>query len=743
MTMEIKTLVLPVGGMSCASCVSHIEKSLLKLEGVESASANLALGNVNIKFQENRVSEEMIIRRIEEAGYSAGRGSAQTELSAGAKDNNTNLVLILMAAFPVFVTGMFFHAWKTGHYISFFLTAFLMVYPARIFFVKAWKQLLRMTPAMDLLVALSAVSAFLYSSAVLWIPGIITGHLWFETPAMILAFVASGKYLEERARQKSSDAIQKLKALIPLHVTVVRNGKEIQVSVSEIRLNDRVRVKAFEPVPVDGTILNGASHFDESAITGEPVPVFRNPGEKVYAGTQNLETPVVLLNTTLPGNTLLDGIVASVANALSVKAPAQVLADRISGVFVPVVVAMALLAASYWWIAHPEGFTFALQVFITLLIIACPCALGLATPTALAAAMGKAAWNGILAKDGRALENLHKTTLVVFDKTGTLTHGKPEVSDSFRTYPFPGLPPEWIQVFRKMESESHHPLAAVMINYLEMQDDGNADFSGEVDVTVSPGRGVTGLYKGLRFIAGNRQMLIDNSIPVTEEWQSIMDKWIQSQLSMVLFAVENQVVLGLALDDPLREEVPGCIETLKKMGLTPWMLTGDHEATASRMAAQAGIDHYLSGLLPGGKKQQIEALKKQGHSVLMVGDGINDAEALAVADSSVAMGKGASLAMDVADITLVQGHLNDLPAALRLSRFTSRVIRQNLAWAFLYNLICLPVAAGILYPWTGSLLSPMIAGAAMSASSILVVTNSLRIRNRDYAFAYRKNKNDL
>ncbi|MGC8866474.1 MAG: heavy metal translocating P-type ATPase [Bacteroidales bacterium] len=721
-------LTLPVEGMTCASCVATVEKAVKSLEGIEEASANLALGNVSITYDPDKVDPQHLVQKIQEAGYRSSLASeSKTKANESAREGEISLRqlgLIYLLALPVFVFGMFFHPFRPGQYISFVLTSLLLLIPARLLFIRAWNQVKHRAPAMDLLVALSTLTAYLLSAINLFSSSESTGHLWFETPAMLIAFVLTGRYLEGRARRQSTAAVNSLRRLQPETITVIRNGQPISIQAAEVVINDRVLVMPFELVPVDGIILKGETEIDESTITGEPLPIRKKKGDVVLAGTRNLEGMLTVLVTRPQGETLLDGIISSVARSLAAKAPVQQLADRIAGVFVPVVLVLAAVTWASWMIAsgNPvQAFTFA----ITVLIIACPCALGLATPTALVAAAGTAARHGFLFRNGEIMEKAGLTTVAAFDKTGTLTTGEPTIKMHAG---LDTLNSEDASIFMTMEKSSLHPLAHPVAEIIEKQANGRMLAEIQHEIQVIPGRGLSYTSaSGINYRIQSLYTLKEENFQLNQDWASLATPMEEEGYTIIAGIKGTQLLWLMAAGDTLRKEARETVDMLHQRGIRTLLLTGDQPSAAKKMALQAGISEVYAGLLPAQKKNVIEALRTEGEKVLMVGDGINDAEALASADVSMAMARGNSLALDIAGITLIGNHLTSVARAIQLSRFTRSIIRQNLFWAFFYNVLCLPLAAGILQPITGFTLNPMIAGAAMSLSSVMVVTNSLRI----------------
>lgn len=732
--MKPQFITLPVEGMTCASCVVAIEKAIKNLDGVQQVSANLALGNVSITYDEEKVSKTNFIEKIIEAGYHSPIQNTGNQTEKKSKETNElsvrQLLWVYLLALPVAVLGMFFHSYRPGQILSFVLTTLLILFPARVLFIRAWNQIVHRSPAMDLLVALSTLAAFVYSGVILWLTPAGSDHLWFETPAMLVAFVLTGRYLESRARRRSVEAVNNLKELQPEKITVIRNGEQISISTAEVILHDRVLIRPFEIIPVDGTILKGETAIDESTITGEPLPKNKKKGDSVFAGTRNLEGGITVLVTRPAGETLLDGIIRSVARSLAAKAPSQQLADKIAGVFVPVVLFIAVLTLILWIIAS-GNISQALSFAITVLIIACPCALGLATPTALVAAAGTAARHGFLFRDGEVMEKAGQITLAAFDKTGTITTGEPEIK---ATLGLENLSSEEASIFYSMEKTSQHPLADPIARLLEKEKVCILSEEVQHGTRVIPGRGLSYLSPDeLEYRIESFESLSQSAdIQANEKWSLFAKEYASKGFTLIAGLRNQHIVWMMAAGDTLREDAPKAISLLNDLKIRTILLTGDQPHAASSVARAVGIDEVYAALLPAQKKDILQALRSKGQKVLMTGDGINDAEALATADVSIAMARGSTLALDIASITLMGNQLKAIPYAIRLSRFTRTIIRQNLFWAFFYNVVCIPLAAGLLFPFTGFTLSPMLAGAAMSLSSVMVVTNSLRITKLNF-----------
>ncbi|HEY4652064.1 MAG TPA: copper-translocating P-type ATPase, partial [Pontibacter sp.] len=547
----------------------------------------------------------------------------------------------------------------------------------------------------------------------------------FEAVAVIIAFILIGKYLEEGAKNRSSEAIKKLMGLQPKTVRILRDGTELEIKIEEVRVGDRVILLPGDRVPVDGEVVAGTTYLDESMLSGEPLPVQKQPGDMVYAGTINQKGSVQLTAQKTGGETMLAHIIKMVQEAQGSKAPVQKLVDKIAGIFVPVVLGIAVLTLLSWIILGGEAYlTEGFLSMISVLVIACPCALGLATPTAIMVGVGRGAENGILIKDAESLERAHEVNAVILDKTGTITQGKPTVTDV--VWASNVQHPQQLEVyFYSMEAQSEHPIAQAVYTYYK---EAGAQVQQPDYFSSLTGMGIEADFAGKRYYAGNAKLLNQHgiTIPAQLSEQTIN---LQNEAKTVIYFADAENALGVfAVADPIKETAAQGIKAMQEAGLEVYMLTGDNKQTAAAVARQVGITHYKAELMPQDKADFVKELQANGKHVAMVGDGINDAQALATADISIAMGQGTDIAMDVAGITLMRSDLNQVAAAVKLSRATVKTIRQNLFWAFFYNVICIPVAAGVLFPFTGFLLSPMIAGAAMAFSSVSVVGNSLRLR---------------
>lgn len=714
----------PVIGITCAACSMSIESYLGAMQGVEGVRVNLATHSVTINWDPAITNPEGLAKILVSMGYQLITASPDTHPEANPeavrlaelKELRHRMWLALALALPVFILGMFFHPWTPGKWLSAALTTWLLFGPGARFFLVAARQIRYQKVGMDTLVALSTGIAWGYSIVSLF----VGNHVWFESASIIIALVLAGKYTEERASFSSASAIRKLIDLQPQEVTVIRNGEETTIASNLVQPFDRVVVKPGTRIPVDGKVIRGESYVDESMISGESVAVEKKRGDAVKAGTINQLGSLMVLTEKAGEETLLAEIVRVVRQAQNSRAPAQKLADRISAVFVPVVI---LLAASTFliWIAV-GGFEIwqqALTAAISVLIIACPCALGLATPTAITAGIGKAAGAGILVRDAASLEKLASLTVLLVDKTGTLTWGQPAIVG------FKSTDENSLSQFMSLVSASNHPLSVAVAKYLARKEI-PADRS--VVPLELPGQGVVYKSENQKWLSGSRALLESESVAISEPFDQFSRQWSAEGYSLVWFASGDEVRALAAITDPVRENSAATIAQLQQSGVEVVMLTGDQQPQAEAVARRVGINKVFAAILPSGKGALVSEYQKKGDVVAMAGDGINDAEALALADVSVAMGTGTDIAMDVAGLTLVHSDLSDIIAAIKLSKATRKTIRQNLFWAFVYNLICIPIAAGVLYPAFGFLLSPMLAGAAMSLSSVTVVSNSLLLK---------------
>jgi P-type Cu2+ transporter len=716
--------VFAVTGMACASCAVSVETMIASLPGVTNASVNYAGANVYVTYNPEVVSPADFARSVESIGY--GLIIEDDDLSEKLEDIEfkhfrqlkRKLIVAGIFAIPVFILSMFhiIH-FENKNLILLILSLPVILFSGSEFYINAWKQARHGMVNMDTLVALSTGIAFIFSFINTVFPSIFLNsglqpHVYFESATVIIAFILIGKFLEERSKSKASSVIRSLMGLQPKKLTVTRNGTEMEIPLSLVAPNDQVMVRPGDRIPVDGVVETGNSYIDESMISGEPLPVFKSEGANVFAGTLNINGSIILIASKTGRNTLLAGIIAMVQEALSAKPPIQKLADKIASVFVPIVLVLAAITFIIWWIAGPQpSLTFAFLTTISVLIIACPCALGLATPTALMAGIGRSATQGILIRNAENLETACKITAVIFDKTGTLTTGKPTVTKSNWLKNDPILR----QMLYSIEKQSAHPLAYAISSLFENMQMLTPDFFEDI-----PGKGIKANYKGFKCMAGNTTLMAENDITLPDGFND--------DENSVFYACNGEIVAGFSIEDKIRENSLEAVSKLRKEGIEVFMLTGDKYSSAAKMAEKAGITKFFAGVLPAEKNQFVKDLKLQGYKVAMVGDGINDSAAMAEADLGIAMSGGSDIAIDSAGIILMNGDLRSVAQAIRLSKATVRIIRQNFFWAFFYNIIAIPIAAGVLYPFAGFLLSPMIAGAAMAMSSVTVVMNSLRLK---------------
>ena len=735
----IQKQTFPVLGMSCAACAARVDKTLNRQPGVCAASVNYAAATATVEYDASQCSPGALRKAVQDAGYDlvtdTGKDSAQIAEDAHTRryrDLRFRTLCAIALALPVAVIGMFFMDMPYAGWTMWILSTPVVFWLGRGFYINAWKQLKHRSANMDTLVANSTGIAYLFSLFNLFFPEFwlergVTPHVYFEAASVIIAFILLGRTLEERAKGRTSDSIKKLMGLQPRTVTRLNaEGEWEETEIGQVVPGDILTVKPGERIAVDGRVSEGHSYVDESMLSGEPVPVLKQAPDEVYAGTINQKGSFCFRAEKVGADTLLAHIIRMVQDAQGSKAPVQKLVDKIAGIFVPAIMGTALLTFVLWLALSPEnGFTHGLLSAVTVLIIACPCALGLATPTAIMVGIGKGAEQGILIKDAESLETARKIDTIVLDKTGTITEGKPVVTDAVWDTEDKRLQ----AVFYALERCSEHPLASAVVRYAEDLPDIPAHIAIENAESLT-GQGIKGESDGKTFYAGSLRLLTENRIAVPARLQD-RARAFASEAKTVIWFSDAETALGVfAIADRIKPTSRPAIEALQKRGLTVLMLTGDNAATAKAIAAQAGIKEYRAEMLPQHKAETIRQLQAEGRHVAMAGDGINDSSALAQADLSIAMGQGSDLAMDVAKMTLISSDLSKIADAIRLSVFTTRTIRQNLFWAFIYNLIGVPVAAGILYPINGFLLNPMIAGAAMAMSSVSVVTNSLRLRKK-------------
>ncbi|MCB0538941.1 MAG: copper-translocating P-type ATPase [Bacteroidetes bacterium] len=727
------TQTFPVLGMTCASCASSAESIVTHQEGVVSASVNYATGNLTVEFLSNVTNAENLRKAVQGVGYDLlieDESKQQESLEAihekKFKQLKNKTLWAVILSLPVVIIGMFFMDMPYGNEIMWAFSTPVVLWLGRDFFINAWKQAKHRKANMDTLVALSTGIAYLFSVfnmlfADFWHQRGLHAHVYFEAAAVIIAFILLGKLLEEKAKGNTSSAIKKLMGLQPKTVIVIQaDGTETQTPIEEVIEGNVILVKPGEKIAVDGMVISGSSYVDESMLSGEPVPVLKNENEKVFAGTINQKGSFQFKAVKVGKETMLAQIIKMVQDAQGSKAPVQKLVDKIAGIFVPVVMGIALLTFVVWMIFGGDNAIIqGLLAAVTVLVIACPCALGLATPTAIMVGVGKGAEKGILIKDAESLESAKKVNAIILDKTGTITEGRPQVTDI-----------HWLDndistkdILLSIEKQSEHPLAEAVVKHLD--DATTKQLSNFESIT---GKGAKADHNNETYFVGNKKLLFENKITIDPILQQQADDWGKQSKTVIWFSDSKQALSVIAISDKIKETSAQAIKEMQEMGIDLYMLTGDNEATAKAIAEQTGIKHYKAEVLPQHKADFVKELQEQGKTVAMVGDGINDSTALATADVSIAMGKGSDIAMDVAKMTIISSDLTKIPQAIKLSKQTVATIKQNLFWAFIYNLIGIPIAAGILYPINGFLLNPMIAGAAMAMSNVSVVSNSLRLK---------------
>ena len=764
-----------VTGMTCSACSSHVEKSVGKLTGVENVSVNLLTNSMQVEFDENKLDTAGIIKAVEDAGYGAtvkdghAKSGAKTSGQSGSQENSglsaveqnvknmkKRLIVSLIFWIPLMYVSMghmiyqwlnipmppftmnFLHGNENA--ITYAFTQFLLLLPILIanqkYFKNGFKTLWHRSPNMDSLIAIGAGAAILYGIFAIYRIGYAMGHgdmavvhqyahdLYFESAGTILTLITIGKYLETKSKGKTSEAITKLLNLAPKTVTVVRDGVEQVVDAADVEKGEIFLVKPGESVAVDGIVLEGKSSFDESAITGESIPVPKQEGDTIVSASINKSGLIRAKATKVGEDTTIAQIIRLVEEASSSKAPIAKMADKIAGVFVPAVITIALITGIIWLISGAT-FEFAMSTAIAVLVISCPCALGLATPVAIMVGTGKGAENGILIKSGDALETAHQIDTVVLDKTGTITQGKPVVTDIICVAGKNAGKTQLLQIAGSLEKGSEHPLAEAIVNYCVTN---NISLEKVTDFNALFGKGIEGTVSGTHYYAGNEKMMEEKGISLSTEQKNQIRELAKQGRTPLLFADENQFLGIVAVADVVKPTSKEAVQKFRDYGIHVIMLTGDNEVTAQAIKEQVGIDEVIAGVLPTQKEEKISALKQAGHKVAMIGDGVNDAPALASADVGIAIGAGTDVAIESADIVLMKNDLLDAVGAVKLSKAVIRNIKENLFWAFFYNSIGIPLAAGVLYPLFQIKLNPMFGAAAMSLSSVCVVSNALRLR---------------
>ena len=724
----------PVLGMSCASCAARVDKTLNGLPGVYQATVNYATAVAQVEYNPEVCSDATLQSAVQDAGYDllvdigedVANKAEEIRLTRYRKIKRRTVAALLLSL-PIMIISMFFEDISSLKYVLWILATPVVFGLGREFYINAWRQLKHGTSNMDTLVAVSTGIAYTFSVFNLlfpdfWLSRGIEPHIYFEAASVIIAFILLGRLLEERAKQNTSTAIKKLIGLQPKTVTIIVDSDERTVPITAVQKGDTILVKPGERIAVDGMVVTGESYVDESMLNGEPVPLHKQSGEKVFAGTINQKGTFRFIADKIGSDTMLAQIIRMVQDAQGSKAPVQKLVDKIARFFVPAIISISIIAFVAWiFLAPTNGFTNGLLAMVTVLIIACPCALGLATPTAIMVGIGKGAEKGILIKDAQSLEIAQKIDTIILDKTGTITAGHPIVVESLWENGFEHSR----KILYSLEKLSEHPLSDAVVNTLQNEKEISIDKFENV-----PGKGVKGIVGNQTYYAGSLSLLNDNHITIASHLQELANKWTQEAKTSVWFADSTQAIAAIALTDEIKQTSAQAISQLQEMGVEVYMLTGDNAISAQAISRKVGINHYKAGVLPNEKAQFIKELQANGKKVGMVGDGINDSAALAQANLSIAMGQGSDIAVDTAMATILSSDLLKIPETIRLSQLTIKTIYQNLFWAFIYNLIGIPIAAGIFYSVNGFLLNPMWASAAMAFSSVSVVLNSLRLKRK-------------
>ncbi|MBU1088848.1 heavy metal translocating P-type ATPase [Patescibacteria group bacterium] len=722
--MNQKT-ILQIQGMHCASCATTIENALKKEKAIISANINFASEKANLEFDSKKIKIKQIKKIIQKLGYQTNQQKTQ-----GIKQLKKRLIFSSLFALPLIyiVMGQMLGLpippfIKESNILIQFVLATIVILACFNLWISGFKNLIQLRPNMDSLIFIGTATAYFYSLALsvsFWLQiQKSPPHLYYESTVFILVFISLGKYLETITKGKTGQAIKKLIGLQPKEATIIKNGQEMKIPISEVKVGDIVLVKPGQKIPVDGIVIDGYSGVDEKAITGESLPVEKRKGDRVIGATIN-KTGVLRFKATKVGkDTMLAQIIKTVEEAIGSKAPIQLLADRVSFYFVPAVIAMAIFAFIIWIILG-QSLAFALTVFVAVLIIACPCALGLATPTAVMMGTGLAAQHGILIKTSKALETAQKVNIIIFDKTGTLTKGEPKVTNILSLLKSMSQK-QVLQIAASIEKNSQHPLAQAIVQKAKLE---NLSFLNIQNFEEIPGKGVIAQSKGIKLLLGTRKLMGQNNINTNSIEKQLAKLENQGKTVMILAQAKN--IIGIiAVADTLKKYSKEAVAMLHKLGKKVAIITGDNKRVGQAIAKQVNIDKILAEILPRQKSEEIKKLQKEGNVVAMVGDGINDAPALAQADLGIALGSGTDVAIETGEIVLIKDDLRDVITAIDLSKYTLNKIKQNLFWAFFYNIVSIPIAAGILYPFTGWLLNPAIAAGAMALSSISVVSNAL------------------
>ena len=735
--VKLETISLPVLGMTCAGCASSVQSMIEAQEGVERAEVNYATQQVKVSYEPGKITPEQFQAAVQAVGYDLildtlnGKEKQEEVQQQNYSALKTRTILAGILTLPVVIIGMFLMDIPYANYYMLALSTPVLFVFGKSFFINAYRQAQHGRANMDSLVALSTGISYLFSVFNTFFPEFwhskgIHPHVYYEAAAVVIVFIMLGKLLEENAKSNTSSAIKKLIGLQPKTVMLITENGEQEIAVSAVKAGDRLLVKPGDKIPVDGVLDDGRSYVDESMISGEPVAVLKESGDRVFAGTINQKGSFKFRAEKVGAETLLAQIIKLVQDAQGSKAPVQKLVDKIAGIFVPIVLFIAVCTLGLWLLFGAEyKLSQGLMAMVTVLVIACPCALGLATPTAIMVGIGKGAEHGILIKDAEALESGYKVDTVILDKTGTITEGRPLVTGMEWVDSENANDAQMLGIFLAMEQQSEHPLAEAAVSYIRSM---NIRAAAITDFKSLTGKGVEAVFNGETYFAGSHKILDQTHGELPEKLKEAVHGFQQSAKTVIYFTGSKKVLAIIAIADQIKEGSKQAVQELQAQGITVYMLTGDNIFTAAAIAEQAGISNFKADVLPAEKAEFVKSLQQEGKIVAMIGDGINDSQALAQADLSIAMGKGSDIAIDVAKLTLISSDLRQVSKALKLSQATVRTIRQNLFWAFIYNLIGIPLAAGILYPFNGFLLNPMIAGAAMALSSVSVVGNSLRLK---------------
>ncbi len=726
----------PILNMTCAACAASTQNILMFVPGVLDVSVNFANGKGTVTYLPGIATATDMKRALQEIGFDLLIDTESNTIENVEKRNEEayrklrrETISAIILATPLLVISMFFMNMPYANIIMFALATLILFIFGRRFFIGAYKQAKHRSANMDTLVALSTGIAYLFSVFNMVYPQFwesrgLDAHVFFEASGVIIAFILIGKSLESRAKGNTTQAIKKLMGLQPATVVLMRDGEPVEISIAEVQPGDIVLVKPGDRIAVDGEVTEGQSFVDESMLSGEPIHVEKKKGAPVFAGTINQKGGFQFKATKVGKDTLLAHIIKAVDEAQGSKAPVQALVDKIAGIFVPVVISIALVSFVIWFILGDDnGFVHGLMSMVTVLVIACPCALGLATPTAIMVGIGKGAEEGILIKDAESLESTKNIDVVVLDKTGTITEGKPQVNTMYWSSEATSRHRD---ILYSIEHSSEHPLAEAITAYLQKE----ARWLENISIQQVSGKGIEGIYENSRYLVGNIAFIRSRGISVSDKLQKHLDEELNASHTVAIFADEQEAYAVVGITDKMKPTSREAISKLQSKGIEVVIYTGDNKQVATALARSLNVKHVQGEVLPAEKADLVKMWQEKGKKVAMVGDGINDSAALAQADVSIAMGKGSDIAMDVAKMTIISSDLNKIPKAIRLSEETVRTIRQNLFWAFIYNIIGIPIAAGLLYPFTGFLLNPMIAGAAMALSSVSVVTNSLRLKSK-------------